>query len=53
MPLLLDDIIIFSSSWADHKRHVAEVLRRVHNAVSKCVFAVAELDYLGHRIGCN
>ena len=54
----LDDIIIFSSSWADHKRHVAEVLRRVRNAgltlnLSKCVFAVAELDYLGHQIGCN
>jgi RNase H-like domain found in reverse transcriptase/Reverse transcriptase (RNA-dependent DNA polymerase) len=54
----LDDIIIFSMSWADHKRHVAEVLRRIRNAgltlnLSKCVFAVAELDYLGHRIGCN
>ena len=54
----LDDIIIFSSSWADHKRHIAEVLRRIRNAgltlnLSKCVFAVAELDYLGHQIGCN
>ena len=54
----LDDILIFSDSWEDHKRHLAEVLDRVKNAgltlnLSKSVFAVAELDFLGYHIGCN
>jgi transposase InsO family protein len=52
----LDDILIFSDSWEDHKRAIIEVLQRVKTAgltlnLSKSVFAVAELDYLGHRIG--
>jgi RNase H-like domain found in reverse transcriptase/Reverse transcriptase (RNA-dependent DNA polymerase)/Integrase zinc binding domain/Integrase core domain/SCAN domain len=54
----LDDILIFSDNWEDHKRHLAEVLRRIKNAgltlnLSKSVFAVAELDFLGYHIGCN
>src|SRR5664279_2095115 len=52
----LDDIIIFSMSWEDHKRHVADVLERIKKAgltlnLSKSEFAVAEVDYLGYHIG--
>lgn len=54
----LDDILIFSDNWEDHKRHLAEVLSRIKNAgltlnLNKSVFAVAELDFLGYHIGCN
>jgi hypothetical protein len=52
----LDDILIFSDSWQEHKCAIAEVLQRIKDAgltlnLNKSVFAVAELDYLGHRIG--
>ena len=52
----LDDIIIFSNSWRAHLRHVRQVLDRIHSAnltlkKAKCVFATAEVEYLGHTVG--
>jgi len=52
----LDDIIIFSGSWSDHMSHLTQVLQRIEKAnltlnLSKCVFANAEIDFLGHHIG--
>jgi hypothetical protein len=52
----LDDIIIFSNSWAEHLRHLDIVFSRLQSAGltlkrAKCVFATAVVDYLGHRIG--
>jgi hypothetical protein len=52
----LDDIIIFSSTWSDHLRHLQQVFDRIRSAgltvkKSKCVFANAEVEYLGHKIG--
>ena len=54
----LDDILIFSDNWEDHKRHLSAVLSRIRDAgltlnLSKSMFAVAELDFLGYHIGCN
>jgi len=52
----LDDIIIFSDTWEEHLSHLRTVLSRVRAAnltlsPSKCCFAVAEVDYLGHNVG--
>jgi len=52
----LDDIIIFSGTWEEHLSHLRVVLSRVRAAnltlsPNKCVFAVAEVDYLGHHVG--
>ncbi len=52
----LDDIAIFSNTWEEHLTHVRQVLTRIREAgltlnLSKCEFAKAELDYLGHHIG--
>ena len=52
----LDDIIIFSSSWQDHARHIQLVFERIRQAGltlkrAKCVFATAEVDFLGHKVG--
>ena len=52
----IDDLLIFSDSWSNHMKHLRIVFERVRNAGltlkrSKCEFAVAELDYLGHHIG--
>ena len=52
----LDDIIIFSKSWQDHLRHIRIVFQRLQTAgltlkKSKCTFATASVDYLGHNVG--
>ena len=52
----LDDILIFSECWSDHLKHLRLVFQRSREAkltlkLSKCEFAAAELDYLGHHIG--
>ena len=52
----LDDITTFSDTWRDHLSHVEQVLRRIDNAgltikQSKCEFASAVVEYLGHTVG--
>jgi len=52
----LDDIINFSQSWKVHDDHLRTVLTRVRDShltlsATKCQFAAADLDYLGHHIG--
>jgi len=54
----LDDIIIFSRTWVNHLDHLCEVLLKVQRAhltlnLKKCVFANAEIDFLGHHVGLN
>ena len=51
----LDDVI-FSLSWEEHLKHLAEVLSRLHEAgltvkPQKCQFAQQEVHYQGHIIG--
>ena len=50
-----DDILIYSSSWADHLRHLRAVLTVLQQhwlfvKRSKCAFGVASISYLGHVI---
>jgi len=52
----LDDIIIYNDMWEEHLSHLRTVLSRIRAAnltlsPSKCCFAVAEVDYLGHHVG--
>ena len=52
----LDDIIIFSSTWSEHLEHIKLVLERIRSAgltlkKAKCVFATAEVEFLGHNVG--
>lgn len=57
----LDDILIASTSAADHVQHMKQVFTRLReNALivrmEKCVFGKQSLDFLGHRIstlGCT
>lgn len=51
----LYDIIIFSTSYELHLKHLTAVLERIANAhltlnLRKCVFANAELDFLPHHV---
>jgi len=54
----LDDIIIFSRTWTEHKKHLRQVFDRLRKAnltvrKSKCTFATAQCEFLGHVIGLN
>jgi hypothetical protein len=53
--LFFDDILIYSSSWAEHLQHVGIVLNalrahRLHLKRSKCSFGASSVAYLGHVI---
>ena len=51
----LDDILIYSKTWSEHLDHIKKVLRilrkeKLFGKISKCVFGVTEVEYLGHII---
>jgi len=53
--VFFDDILIYSSSWSLHLQHLEKVLQVLHTKslyakISKCLFGVNEIDYLGHTI---
>lgn len=52
----LDDVIIHSSSWAEHVRQVAAVLESLRQAGltanrRKCALRQREVGYLDHHLG--
>ena len=54
----LDDIIIFSRSFEEHLQSLEQVFRRLVEGglvlkVSKCRFAVEQVEYLGHIVSAN
>jgi len=53
--VFFDDILIYSSSWTNHLRHVRTVLRTLQDHQlflkrSKCAFGQSSVAYLGHVI---
>jgi hypothetical protein len=53
--VFFDDILIYSSSWTDHLRHVRTVFRTLQDHQlflkrSKCGFGLSSVAYLGHVI---
>ena len=54
----LDDILIASESFVEHKEHLKVLFDRLqdHGLVVKAekyVFGVSEIDFLGHRVSCE
>ncbi|CAM4615358.1 unnamed protein product [Caretta caretta] len=52
----LDDVAIFSDSWADHLEHLHKVLERIREAgltvkAKKCQIGLNRVTYLGHQVG--
>jgi hypothetical protein len=56
--VFMDDILVYSPSLAEHMVHLTEVLQLLRDAQlyvksSKCSFACASLEYLGHIISAD
>jgi hypothetical protein len=56
--VFFDDILIYSSSWSEHIRHVRTVFRTLQDhqlfpKKSKCVFGRPSVAYLGHIISAD
>jgi len=56
--VFFDDILIYSSTWADHLGHLRAVLdmllqHRLFVKRSKCAFGVSSIQYLGHIISAD
>ena len=54
--VFLDDILIFSKTLEQHKRHVQQVLEKLRASKlyakkSKCEFFKTEVEFLGHMVG--
>ena len=51
----MDDLVIFSNSWEEHRRHVREVLQTLREAgltanPSKCQWGGEQLEFLGYVV---
>jgi len=53
--MFFDDILVYSSSWHNHLKHLELVLQLLKHEslcakLSKCSFGTSKIDYLGHTI---
>ncbi|CAL9017599.1 unnamed protein product [Prunus brigantina] len=53
--VFFDDILVYSTSWSSHLRHLHSVLEILKHhqlfvKMSKCPFGVSTIEYLGHII---
>ena len=51
----MDDVVIYSSSWEEHRVHVREVLRKLKGAgltvnPAKCSWGGTTMEFLGHLV---
>lgn len=52
----LDDVVIYSGSWQEHLRHLADIMKSLEEAgltinTTKCAWAQTEVRYLGYLLG--
>ena len=53
----IDDVLVYSDSWADHLLHLTSVFECLRGAGltakrAKCEFGRSYMLFLGHKIGC-
>ena len=56
--VFLDDILVYSSSVEDHRKHLRQVLEllrqhRLYGKMSKCDFFKEEISFLGHVVSAQ
>ena len=54
--LYMDDIVIFSPNWDEHKVHVRQILQKLRRAgimanSAKCHWSGTKMEFLGHLVG--
>lgn len=54
----LDDIVIYGATNEEHDQNLSKVLERIIQSglklnKEKCIFGTKELEFLGHRVGCE
>ena len=54
----MDDIVVFSSTWAEHLANLEFVLQRLREAKSyakrsMCEFVSEEIDFVGFRVSAS
>ena len=54
----MDDIVVFSTTWAEHLANLTLVLQRLRESKflvkrSKCEFASEEIDFVGFRVSAR
>ena len=52
----MDDVIVYSETWEDHKQHVCSVLQCLRQAgltanPDKCCWGGVTMEFLGHNVG--
>ena len=52
----MDDLLVYSTTFNEHLKHLKETFRQIHKQelyvkLTKCEFARAKMEYLGHIIG--
>ena len=52
----IDDVVVYSSSWAEHIVHIGQLFERLEAAglvvnLPKCEFGKGQVTYLGHLVG--
>ena len=52
----IDDIVVFSEEWDEHLGQIRNVLQRLRQFgltanPQKCMWGVAEVEYLGYKVG--
>ena len=52
----IDDVCVFSASWAEHLLHINIVLTKLEEAaltlqLYKCLFGTSHCEFLGHHVG--
>ncbi len=55
--IYVDDILVYSGSFAEHLQHLSSIFARLRKAglrlkPSKCNFLCPKVTYLGHKISC-
>lgn len=56
MRVYIDDMVIFSSNWENHLKHLAEVFCKLEDAGLKanmvnCQWGTGVFEFLGHVVG--
>ena len=51
--VFIDDILVYSKDAQEHEQHLKLVLQKLYAKLSKCVFWLKEVSFLGHIVSAE